>query len=182
MDQDEAAPGAARAGAAFAKRRKQIGVSQSELGRRKIITQPNLSKFERGLSWPRERTRAQLEQAVNWPPGTISVIAGGGEVPGETIYPSAGAPEESPRGTDADLATQIGPLIGMAMGQVDMAIDALPAPDDAGFASSAEVVRADLRKLEAVAVRAVRSGGAATPAAARMLARMAREVLQPGLW
>jgi transcriptional regulator with XRE-family HTH domain len=177
MREGEAAPGAARAGRAYAARRSEIGFSQAELGRLKIITQPNLSKFERGQSWPRERTRARLEEVVGWPPGTISAIAAGSPVPGETISASDGRRDQSPDardGAESELASQIGPLIGIALTQVDSAIAALPPENDPHFLTRAQVVLADLRHLEVVAVRAVRSGGAATPAAAGMLATVRR--------
>ena len=52
----------ARAGAAVAARRAELGMSQREIARQKMITAPALIAFEKGRSWPRERTRHMLEE------------------------------------------------------------------------------------------------------------------------
>ena len=80
MHDDADALGVARAGAAFAARREELGISQRQLAAMKIIGAPNLIAFEKGRSWPREKTLAKLEQVVGWPPGTLAKVRAGGGV------------------------------------------------------------------------------------------------------
>ena len=80
MEAGEIDDGIARAGAAVAARRRELGISQRELARQKIITAPALITFEKGRSWPRERTRHTLEQLLQWPAGTIARIRAGAEL------------------------------------------------------------------------------------------------------
>src|SRR5258708_26685008 len=95
MQDEVAAPGIARAGAAFADRRQELGLSQRELAKKGLITASSLIAFEKGRSWPRERTRAMLEEVVHWPAGTLAGIRAGDQVPGAT--PSASpAPSDAP--------------------------------------------------------------------------------------
>src|SRR6185369_2851657 len=75
----------------------------------------------------------------------------------------------------------------LAVGNVVAAIDTLPGDDDPAFASRAQAVLADLRKLEAITVRAVRSSqGAPEVIKALRLVRtrydelMARSAAAPG--
>ena len=75
------APGSLRAGAAFAARRQELAITQRGLASKGIITASSLIAFEKGRSWPRERTRATLEEIVRWPAGTLAAIAAGGDVP-----------------------------------------------------------------------------------------------------
>jgi FHA domain len=72
-------PGVARAGAAVATRRDELGIAQRELARQKIINAGALISFEKGRSWPRRGTLAKLEEVLQWAPGTIARIRYGGE-------------------------------------------------------------------------------------------------------
>jgi ribosome-binding protein aMBF1 (putative translation factor) len=144
-----AAAGAARAGVAFAARREELGISQRELARMKVITGPALIAFEKGRSWPRERTRAKLEQVVQWPPGTLAQIHEGASPP------LSGAIEPG-RSDDGPAAVVTG-AVTMALRQVLTAADALPGPRAAAFPDRVRRVLADLRTLETIATRAVRS-------------------------
>src|SRR4051794_14634128 len=89
--------GMVRAGAAAAARRRELDISQRSLAADGIINAGALIAFEKGRSWPRERTRAKLEEVLRWPPGAIARLRRGepvaprGDVPGE---PSGG--EEVP--------------------------------------------------------------------------------------
>jgi transcriptional regulator with XRE-family HTH domain len=159
MHDDAGAPGAARAGAAFADRRQELGITQRELARAKIITASSLIAFEKGRSWPRERTRATLEDLVRWPAGTLAKIRAGGAVPSETAAP---APEEGEAALIVD-------AVEVAMHTVDAATRQLPAAEHPAFAERAQAVLADLRRLEAVTARAVRTSHGA-PAVIRALA------------
>ena len=172
MADDGDDPGVLRAGHAFAARRQEIGLSQRQLARQKIITQANLISFEKGRSWPREKTRARLEQVARWPPGTLAKLRGSVgapesaaigipgsaniEVGGHAAIPAIGngAIETSPRLETAALVTR---AVSVAVNQVLATSEKLPGDEEPGFAEAAGAVLADLRELEAIAARAVRS-------------------------
>jgi len=80
---DDLDPGVVRAGAAAAARRRELDISQRSLAADGIINAGALIAFEKGRSWPRERTRAKLEEILRWPPGAIARIREGGTVPGD---------------------------------------------------------------------------------------------------
>src|SRR3954462_12100561 len=82
-------PGIARAGAAVAARRRELDIKQRNLAKFKLINAGALIAFEKGRSWPRERTRAKLEEILQWPAGTIATIRYGGQVPGAVPEPPA---------------------------------------------------------------------------------------------
>lgn len=169
--------GVARAGAAFAARRDELGISQRELAKMKIISAPALIAFEKGRSWPRDKTRAKLEQAVKWPPGTLAKLSAGHKAP------TNGAKEGS---TDASGGLLSG-AVTMAAGAVVAAIDKLPGVDDPTFSDRARAVLADLRHLEALTARAVR-GSQGSPDMIKLLREirhrydglMARAAAAPG--
>jgi len=149
MHDDADAVGVARAGAAFATRRGGLGISQRELARMKIIGAPSLIAFEKGRSWPRERTRAKLEQVVQWPPGTLAKVCAGGKTP------VSGAMESGP--PESDAAAVVTGAVTVAVGQVLTAADNLPDDHDSRFSERVRSVLADLRTLESITARAVRS-------------------------
>jgi transcriptional regulator with XRE-family HTH domain len=144
VDEDAGDPGIARAGAAVAARRRELDIKQRNLAKYKIINAGALIAFEKGRSWPRERTRAKLEEVLQWPAGTIATIRYGGPVPGA-------APEPP---TDDGAASVIVGAVDVAMKTFSAAIESLPPGDDPQFAARATVILADLRKLEAVVARA----------------------------
>lgn len=139
--------GPARAGAAYAARRRDLGITQRELARKGILTASSLIAFEKGRTWPRERTRATLEEIVQWPAGTLAGLRAGGAIPG------AGSPAPS---ADADNPLIVD-AVAVAMSTVDAAIANLPPDGHPKFAEYARAVLADLRKLDAITARAVRS-------------------------
>jgi transcriptional regulator with XRE-family HTH domain len=146
VDQDAGDPGIARAGAAVAARRRELDIKQRNLAKYKIINAGALIAFEKGRSWPRERTRAKLEEVLQWPAGTIATIRYGGPVPGSTLEP---APDDG-------AASLIVDTVEVAMKTFAAAIEALPADDDPEFPERAAVILSDLRKLETVVARAAR--------------------------
>src|SRR6476660_8831543 len=86
--------GLARAGAAAAARRRELDISQRSLAADGIINAGALIAFEKGRSWPRERTRAKIEEVLQWPPGTIARLRQGEPVAQERpTEPVAGADE-----------------------------------------------------------------------------------------
>jgi len=138
-------PGVARAGSAVAARRVELGLSQRELAKRKIITAPALSAFERGRSWPRERTRHTLEELLQWPAGTIAAIRAG-----------APAPDSSaPQSQNGDVSL-VADALKLALGRFDDAIADLPEPIDVAFVPRATAILIDLHKLGDLAARAIR--------------------------
>jgi transcriptional regulator with XRE-family HTH domain len=149
MSDEAGALGIGRAGAEFAARRRELGISQRKLASMKVITPPALIAFEKGRTWPRERTRAMLEEAVQWPAGSLARLRGGGSVSFST-----------PTGAQQSAGEQIPAFAGavsVAMNAVTSAIGALPAEDDPGFTARARSVLADLRQLESITAQAVRS-------------------------
>lgn len=145
---DEApSAGSRRVGAAYAARRQELGLTQREIARKGIITASSLIAFEKGRSWPRERTRATLEEIVRWPAGTLAGIAAGGDIPGTSGAPSGEPPEE----------TVIVDAVEVAMSSVNAAIANLPGDDNPKYAERIQAVLADLRRLENVIARAVRT-------------------------
>jgi ribosome-binding protein aMBF1 (putative translation factor) len=137
--------GVARAGIAVAARRGELGISQRELARRKIITAPALIAFEKGRAWPRERTRHTLEELLQWPAGTIARIRAG-----------APPPDAAPGGPIAEgEVSLVADALELALTRFDDAIERLPAPGDPRFAQRAAAILADLHKLEGLAARAV---------------------------
>jgi transcriptional regulator with XRE-family HTH domain len=145
---EENAPdaGMARAGAAAAARRTQLGVSQRELARRKVISAANLIAFEKGRAWPRERTRHTLEQLLQWPAGTIAAIRAGAS------SPDPAAAQSSSRG-DTSLLEE---TLQMTLARFDDAIEQLPQPVDVAYAPRANTILVDLHRFEQLAARAVR--------------------------
>jgi transcriptional regulator with XRE-family HTH domain len=147
MLDDASAPGTARAGAAFASRRQELGITQRELARKGFITASSLIAFEKGRSWPRERTRVMLEELAQWPAGTLAGIRAGGETPGSSSGPNV---------EDADAPLIVG-AVDVALSTAAAAIANLPADNHPKFAEYAGAVLADLRRLEAITARAVRT-------------------------
>jgi transcriptional regulator with XRE-family HTH domain len=163
MPDDASGTGSARAGAAFARRRQELGISQRELARKGFITASSLIAFEKGRSWPRERTRTMLEELVQWPAGTLAGVRAGGDAPGTATV--AGLDE-------ADAPLIVG-AVDVALSTVNAAIAKLPADDHPKFADYAQAVLADLRRLEAITARAVRSSQGA-PGVIKSLAGVRR--------
>jgi transcriptional regulator with XRE-family HTH domain len=149
MHDDADGVGVGRAGAAFAARREEMGISQRQLAAMKIIGAPNLIAFEKGRSWPRERTLAKLERVVQWPPGTLAKVRAGGDAN------VSDAIETGLPGSDA--AAVVTGAVSVAVSQVLGAIDKLPDDVDATFGEQVQAVLSDLRSLESIAARAVRS-------------------------
>lgn len=145
---EAADPGMVRAGAAAAARRRELNISQRSLAADGIINAGALIAFEKGRSWPRERTRAKLEEVLRWPPGTIERLRQG-EQPGGDDRPP-------PPPVQADEVSLIAQAVITAMGTFDATLAALPDPSDPSFTPRATSVLSDLRQLEAIAARAAR--------------------------
>lgn len=149
-------PGVVRAGAAAAARRRELDISQRSLAADGIINAGALIAFEKGRSWPRKRTRTKLEEVLQWPTGSIERIRRGQPVADETGASGVPAPPDDRAGDDAGAASLVAQAVVAAVDGCSLAIAALPPADDAGFVDRAAPILADLRQLEAVAVRATR--------------------------
>ncbi|OBH39603.1 hypothetical protein A5692_00525 [Mycobacterium sp. E342] len=158
-DAGEPDPGMARAGAAAAARRRELGISQRSLAADGIINAGALIAFEKGRSWPRERTQAKLEQVLQWPAGTIARLRRGqpddGELTTEAATSDAAAPPAGASHSDAPTSLIAQAIVAAVDGCV-LAIAALPPTGDPEFTERATPILADLRQLEAIAVRATR--------------------------
>jgi transcriptional regulator with XRE-family HTH domain len=159
-------PGLVRAGAAAAARRRELDISQRSLAADGIINAGALIAFEKGRSWPRERTRAKLEEVLQWPPGTIARLRRG-----EPVVPERPAEPAA----DADERQLIAQAVITAVHSLGGAIDSLPAVDDAEFTPRVTAILADLRQLEAVAARATRISQV-TPALIKALGTVRRQI------
>lgn len=152
----DADPGVIRAGAAAAARRRELDISQRSLAADGIINAGALISFEKGRSWPRERTRAKLEEVLQWPAGTIARIREGDAVVTQpAASPAVDAVAEAPPATDGP-ASLIAQAVAAAVDTCSLAIAALPSPADPDFTERAAPILADLRQLEAIAVQATR--------------------------
>lgn len=140
--------GMLRAGAAAAARRRELDISQRSLATDGIINAGALIAFEKGRSWPRERTRAKLEEVLQWPPGTIARLRRGEPVAAEQRVET-----RADSGDDVPLIAQ---ALVTAVNTFATAVEALPPVDDPEFTPRATKILADLRQLEAVAARAAR--------------------------
>jgi transcriptional regulator with XRE-family HTH domain len=147
-------PGVVRAGAAAAARRRELDISQRSLAADGVINAGALISFEKGRSWPRERTRAKLEEVLRWPAGAIARIRQGGLAPAEAVTEVLTGDDQMPL---------IAQVIIAAVDSCSLAIAALPPVVDTGFTRGSSPILADLRRLEAVAVRATHIGRVTPP-------------------
>jgi transcriptional regulator with XRE-family HTH domain len=159
-------PGLVRAGAAAAARRRELDISQRSLAADGIINAGALIAFEKGRSWPRERTRAKLEEVLQWPEGTIARLRRGEPVaPDKPSEPIA----------SADEGQLIAQAVITAVHTLGSAVDSLPPVDDDEFTPRVTAILADLRKLEAVAARATRISRV-TPALIKALGTVRHQI------
>jgi pSer/pThr/pTyr-binding forkhead associated (FHA) protein len=150
-------PGVVRAGAAAAARRRELDISQRSLAADGIINAGALIAFEKGRSWPRERTRAKLEEVLRWPAGTIARIRRGESVADQATAQAPPGDSPSADGTATDgAASLIAQAVVAAIDGCSLAIAALPPIEDPEFTERAAPILTDLRQLEAIAVRATR--------------------------
>ncbi|GLP72959.1 transcriptional regulator [Mycobacterium antarcticum] len=158
-------PGMARAGAAAAARRRELDISQRSLAADGIINAGALIAFEKGRSWPREKTRAKLEEVLQWPPGTINRIRTGADLPADAVR----------RERAGDEGSLIAEAVVAAVNTLGSTIDALPPADDPDFMPRITTILSDLRQLEAVTARATRIGRV-TPPLIRALSTVRRRM------
>lgn len=142
-------PGIAHAGAAVAARREKMKITQRHLARTGVVNAGALINFEKGRRWPRKATRTKIEDALDWPHGTLERIRREGNDP---------APESSADVvTNTVRASLMADALEIALTTINAKIDALPAPADPDFSSRVSAVLADLRRLESVAANAAQT-------------------------
>jgi transcriptional regulator with XRE-family HTH domain len=161
--------GMARAGFAAAARRRELDISQRSLAADGIINAGALISFEKGRSWPRDKTRAKLEEVLRWPPGTINQLRAGGPAGDDDRT------EVVRREQVGDEGSLIAEAVLAAVNTLGSTIDALPAVDHPEFTPRITAILSDLRQLEAVAARATRIGKV-TPALIRALSTVRRRM------
>lgn len=149
-------PGMARAGAAAAARRRELDISQRRLAADGIINAGALISFEKGRSWPRERTRAKLEEVLQWPPGAITRLR-----KGEPLRPVE--PAAARATTGADEVSLIVQAVVTAVNTLSTTVGSLPPVDDPAFIPRVTGILSNLRQLEAVAAGAARMGRVTPP-------------------
>ena len=169
VDQSTGAPdpGMVRAGAAAAARRRELNISQRSLASSGIINAGALIAFEKGRSWPRERTRAKLEGVLKWPPGTIARLRRG------EVIPPVAPPDTTSARSDGDEVSLLAQAVVTAVGGFGSTVASLPPVEDPAFTPRVTAVLSDLRQLEAVAARAARIGRV-TPALIKALGTVRR--------
>jgi len=140
-------PGIAAAGEEVVKRREELGFSQRRLKDDGVIGQSNLVAFERGRRWPRENTRAKLEKALGWEPGNLARVRHVNDRPDKTTDAMS----------DTVRVTVLVQALELALDGIKARIDTLPPADDALFASQAETLLADLRRVQDTATETVRT-------------------------
>ncbi|MUL48473.1 XRE family transcriptional regulator [Mycobacterium sp. CBMA293] len=150
MSRQDQTEGLVRAGAAFAKRRDDLNITQVEVAEQKIMSVQALIAFEKGRSWPREMRRAELERLVRWPPGTLASLRNAAATPSPDLD---GVSAEPP----ADPSTLMLDAVKLALTSALDKLKALPADDAPTFIAEARPVMASLRSLQALASRAVRA-------------------------
>jgi len=150
-------PGMVRAGAAAAARRRELNISQRSLAAAGIINAGALIAFEKGRSWPRQGTRAKLEEVLRWPDGAIARIRRGEPISGEPEprTPASQGPSTSRPEPDSPTAL-IAQAILAAVEGCSLAIAALPTALTAEFTERARPILDDLHQLETIADRAAR--------------------------
>jgi transcriptional regulator with XRE-family HTH domain len=143
-------PAVARAGAAVKARRELLGYTGRKLQDDEIIGQSNLVAFEAGRQWPRDSTRAKLEKALKWAPGTITRIRQGGPIPAE--------PDE----TTAVIANDTVPVsifldaLKLTLSDVKDQMSKLPPVTTPTFTGEATALLMRLRQVQTTAAGAAR--------------------------
>ena len=157
-------PGIARAGAAVTARREELKLTQRSLARSGIVNAGALIDFEKGRRWPRRATLAKLEDALQWPHGTIARIRRERADPDD---------EDTVMMMNTVRAPLLAEAVEVALTTINTAIESLPAPSDPDFSNRAAGILADLRKLETVASGAARTAKGA-PEVALVLSAVRR--------
>ncbi len=151
MPTEVAADGNARAGAAFSRRREQLGISVRGLAERRVIAASQLIAFEKGRRWPRKSTLQTLEEVAGWPAGTLEAIRAGADPPADA----------TPVVTTVSAGGAVGDVIAMVksvLAGVDAAVDRLPDGADPTFTEQVSALLGDLRQVQVSILSGMRGG------------------------
>lgn len=132
----------ARAGAAVADRREELGFTRRRLEADGVIDQQTLADFETGRQWPPDDARTRLEEHLKWPPGTIAAVRAGDQ-----------PPEDESTEVLSD-TVQMAVMVDAAhigLGNVKARIDRAPPQHDAAYEEYVAALLFDLRGLEKMA-------------------------------
>lgn len=140
-------PGIAAAGDEVIRRREELGLSQRRLQDDGVIAQSNLVAFERGRRWPRENTRAKLEKALGWEPGHLARVR----------YADVRTDKTTDVMSDTVRVTVLVQALELALEGIKARIDTLPTTDDTSFATQAEALLGELRRVLDTATETVRT-------------------------
>ncbi|MGH3556017.1 MAG: helix-turn-helix domain-containing protein [Mycobacterium sp.] len=130
----------AHVGRVVAERRLELGFnSQRELAEKAGVALSTAAHLERGHTFPRRGNARKLEQALQWPTGTLVEIRRGGEPPLTAEQAPVSAAIEPPGGSAQALAIASG-VVGIAATCMDILVRHGGSDPEAGKA---------LRKLDA---------------------------------
>lgn len=164
-------------GEQIARRRKELGISQRTLADNGVVNAGALISIEKGRSQPRAKTEHSLEEALQWPHGTIEQMrqharAGRGRsaptgVPITPLGPMVGAdsdrptellrPDRDSESTATVEVTMMTETVGIALDAMRSRIATLPDPSDPQYPAVVESVAQGLARLEALTVTASRT-------------------------
>lgn len=152
-------------GARVAQRRAELDLSQRTLAANKIINAGALIAFEKGRSWPRDKTRERLEEALGWPAGTIARMRREHAAHQHAPVPPTGEGERTEvigaGGTTTVDAKYMAETIALALANIHPQIKGLPSTDDDEFHPRITALLGDLARLETLASNASRGSLAA---------------------
>ncbi|WP_197375879.1 FHA domain-containing protein [Mycolicibacterium baixiangningiae] len=134
--------GIARAGAAVADRREELGHTRRRLESDGIIDQQALADFEVGRLWPSEDVRARIEQFLKWPAGALAAVRAGSSAPED---------ESTEILSDTVQTAVMVDAADIALGNVRARIENAPPQHDSGYDDYVTALLFDLRGLETMA-------------------------------
>lgn len=92
----------AEVGAAVKRRRMELKKDRVELAREADVDDKTLASLESGERWPRDRSRARIEAALLWRPGSLAAIRSGGDPVQVDSVPSAPKAAPDPPADDRE--------------------------------------------------------------------------------
>ncbi|MGB0973147.1 MAG: helix-turn-helix domain-containing protein, partial [Mycobacterium sp.] len=155
-------------GAAVAVRRQELDLTQRSMARDGVVAAGALIALEKGRRWPRRKTLAKLEQALEWQPGTLAQLR---EEATESLSNSVGAP-------------LMANAMQLALDTIGNQIAELPAPSNPDYTAGISTVLQELRQLEDLAGGAARTarGSAAIAMSLGKIRKTYDELMRAGAW
>lgn len=93
-----------RVGRAVAARRVELGfATQGELASAAGVALNTAALVERGKTWPQRANRIKLEEALQWPQGTLDALRSGNDVPKAATVLTPAQPVQAPLASRTDL-------------------------------------------------------------------------------